>query len=112
MIPVLAAEPFWLPLAEILRLTDRQAWEIYLWPHIQRQRRSGEGRGSCSEPPSGPTGPCEVIDDQGRPVSPESALWHMANAGLMGPDGHARVREVIEQRRRWMEEHGRDPASE
>lgn len=52
---MLLNEPFWLTPEQVGRLTDREAWEWYLKPGLDRARRmreSREGRGGWDDQPA------------------------------------------------------------
>ncbi len=73
---ILLADPFWLPLGDVRRLTDRQKWELYIRPAVIRQRESD---GAPPEPHDEDVIAC----DDGRELSPEQFMRMLAGKGVV-----------------------------
>ncbi len=99
MFRMLLRDPFWVAPSEARKLTDREMWEWYILPQLERQEAEKGER-------DGPRERRRVIRDDdpagmvrggdGRPVNPEVALMMLASAGLGDPKQAA---ETIRQRR-------------
>lgn len=114
-------EPFRLTFAQIARLTDRQIWDFYLLPELERQEKesrrrkpdktwklddegfSKDTRAFDDSTPDSPihddmTG-AECTDEKGNLISPDTVLDQLVQAGLVKPENAA---EVKRQRQEWL----------
>lgn len=98
----LLIDPFWVAPSEVLKLTDREMWEDYIRPALQKQKREeARERGDWSAVaqsvmrPDDPDG--TVKDERGNVVPPEMVLAMLAGAGL--PGARESLGEVIRKRR-------------
>jgi hypothetical protein len=97
MIKILLRDPFWVSPSEVASLTDRQMWELYILPALERQMRESDhtpmGPGSSvtsvlrEDDPSG-----TIRDEFGREISPEAFLRTLAAQGVVSA---AEVEETI-----------------
>lgn len=83
---MLLRDPFWVAPSEVAKLTDREMWEWYVRPALDRQRRDDR----AAARPDVPEG--YAVDGEGRVLSSEDVLRALAGVGIARP---AQVEEAI-----------------